>query len=497
MLRDWRHRDDMPGLRNQPDCVRLQVVACGRAPIGSIDLWFRSQGELPMVGGAGNKMYLQDISGTLESAIGSSGLSDSELQHWLRKAGDELAGLREDHRVGKLPMLDVANDIEASVVEVEAAYDRLAAGARTIIFFGTGGSSLGGQAVAQFGGWSIAGTTTDEQRRRPMTRFYGNLDPDTLQGVLSRPDLDAVRFVLVSKSGGTPETLSQALAALDAVRRAGLTARIGELFLAISDPAVPRKSNALRNICARFNIPVLDHPPGIGGRFAVLTCVGLLPAVARGMDARRLLVGAQSVVDNVLTDRDPKMVPAAVGAAVAVGLDRERGVRAQIMMPYADRLAQFAHWFVQLWAESLGKNGQGTTPLACLGPLDHHSQLQLFMDGPNEHYLTFIRVPVARTGPSIPADLAELAQFDVMADKTVGDLVAAQTVAVPEALRRAGRAVRLIDVPRLDEVALGGLLMHFMIETVLSGRLMAVDPFGQPAVELGKQLTREHLAGES
>ena len=441
--------------------------------------------------------YQQDITGTLDSAIGAGGLSQAELQRWLARAGDELAGLRADHQAGKLALFDAANDIEAAVGEVEAAYAELAADAGTIIFFGTGGSSLGGQTVAQFGGWSIAGTTTAAQLKRPMTRFYGNLDPATMRGVLSRGDIDRARFVLISKSGGTPETLSQALAAIDAVRSAGLEDRISRMFLAISDPAEAGKTNALRDVCQRYAIPVLEHPRDIGGRFAVLTSVGLLPAVARGIDARRLLAGAKAVADNLLGASDVNEVPAAVGAAVAVALNRERGVRAQIMMPYADRLAQFAHWYVQLWAESLGKDGQGTTPLACLGPLDQHSQLQLFMDGPNEHYLTFVRIPLAGTGPVVPADLAALAGFEVMADKSIGDLVAAQTVAVPEALRQAGRAVRVIDIPTFDEAALGGLFMHFMAETVLAGRLMGVDPFGQPAVELGKQLTRARLAGES
>lgn len=441
--------------------------------------------------------YHQDINGTLDAAIGTAGLSEAELAQWLARAGDELLQLRADHQAGKLALLDVANDIDAAVGEAEAAFALLAADAGTIVFFGTGGSSLGGQTVAQFGGWSIAGTTTPAQLKRPMTRFYGNLDPATMRGVLSRPDLERVRFVLISKSGGTPETLSQALVALDAVRNAGLENKISRMFLAISDPVEAGKTNALRDVCTRFGIPVLDHPSDIGGRFAVLTSVGLLPAVARGLDARRLLAGAKSVVDGVLGEDDVARVPPAVGAAVAVALYRERGVRAQIMMPYGDRLAQFAHWYVQLWAESLGKDGQGTTPLACLGPLDQHSQLQLFMDGPNEHYLTFIRIPMAGTGPVVPKDLAALAGFDVMADKSIGDLVAAQTVAVPEALRQAGRAVRLIDIAEFDEAALGALFMHFMIETVLAGRLMGVDPFGQPAVELGKQLTRARLAGES
>ena len=232
---------------------------------------------------------------------------------------------------------------------------------------------------------------------------------------------------------------------------------------------------------------------GASPRSPSSVCCPVSPAES---DVRQLLGGAKAVIDNALGASDPAEVPAAVGAALAVALNRERNTRVQVMMPYADRLAQFAHWYVQLWAESLGKDGQGTTPLACLGPLDQHSQLQLFMDGPNEHYLTVIRVPVAGSGTVIPPDLARLAGFDIMADRPVGDLVAAQTVAVPEALRRAGRAVRFIDLEAMDAAGLGALFMHFILETVIAGRLMGVDPFGQPAVELGKQLTRQKLAGE-
>ncbi|MGI9422071.1 MAG: glucose-6-phosphate isomerase [Hyphomicrobiaceae bacterium] len=446
---------------------------------------------------ARQSFYRQVIDGCTDATIGAGGLTPTELNHWRDAAGSALLRLKDEHRAGKLELLDCPADIEAAASLAETTYRRLADGAKSLVFFGTGGSSLGGQTLAQFGGWNIPGTTSDAQRARPMTRFYGNLDPATMSGVLARPDLASHRFVLVSKSGGTPETISQALAALSAVRDAGLAARIPEMFLAISDPPVAGKSNGLRDLCTKFDIPVLDHPAGVGGRFAVLTIVGLLPAVARGIDVRALLAGAQSVVETTLAASQPDEVPAAIGAGVAVGLARNHGTRVLVMMPYNDRLAQLAHWFVQLWAESLGKDGQGTTPLACLGPLDQHSQLQLFMDGPKEHYLTFVRTPLEGTGPRIPGDLAALAGLEVMSERTIGDLVAAQTVAVPEALRQAGRPVRIIDVPQLDAHALGALLMHFMIETVLAGYIMGVDPFGQPAVELGKQLTRQRLAGRT
>ncbi len=184
-----------------------------------------------------------------------------------------------------------------------------------------------------------------------------------------------------------------------------------------------------------------------------------------------------------------------MGAALSVGLAKERGIRIQAMMPYNDRLGSFSHWFAQLWAESLGKGGEGTTPLACRGPVDQHSQLQLLMDGPREHLVTFIRLATAGEGPRIDAALATAAGIGEMAGKTVGDLVAAQAHGVPESLTRAGRPVRTFDLGRLDERALGALLMHFMLETILAGYLLGVDPFDQPAVELGKQLSRERLRG--
>src|SRR5690606_11241492 len=151
------------------------------------------------------------------------------------------------------------------------------------------------------------------------------------------------------------------------------------------------------------------------------------------------------------------------------------------------------HWFAQLWSESLGKGGQGTSAIAALGPLDQHSQLQLFMDGPHEHLITVIRLEIDGTGATIDPGLAELAGAGYMAGRTVGDIVSAQSHAIAVALARAGRAVRTIDLERLDERTIGALLMHLMIETILGGRLMGVDPFDQPAVELAKVLTRERL----
>ncbi len=439
----------------------------------------------------GTVLLTQHVSGCLAAHIGPQGLTPALLATYLDRLRAPMANLAQLARTGGLEhfaILDRDDDIKAA----EAALARLVDGADTIVFLGTGGSSLGGQTLAQLNGWHIPGAADAAQKKRPRTRFYDNLDAATLQGALASLDLQRTRFIAISKSGGTPETLVQLVAALAALREAGLTARSGDLVLAVSDPAGPQ-SNGLRALCKAFSIQVLDHPANIGGRYSALSVVGLLPAIARGLDARQVRRGAKAAVTQIIEAAEPAGATAAIGAAIAVALAVERGARVNVMMPYADRLGRFGDWYVQLWAESLGKNGQGTTPLACLGPLDQHSQLQLFMDGARDHYITIVRTATAGTGPRIAPDLASLAGIGFMGGRMVGDLVAAQAEALPEALAKAGRPVRIITLPRLDEAALGALMMHMMIETILAASLMGVDPFDQPAVELAKRLTRQRM----
>ncbi len=437
--------------------------------------------------------FQQNINGCLDTAIGEHGLSPASYKSWLARIAPHVEALKDDYRNSRLALLRIPEET-SDIADAEAALARLSEGANTLIFFGTGGSSLGGQTLAQIAGWKIPGVATEGQKSRPRTRFYDNLDGETLTGVLNTLDLAETRFIVTSKSGGTAETLAQAIATISAVKAAGLEAQIPKLFLGITEPEKPGKANGLRTLFAKFGIPMLEHHTGIGGRFSCLTNVGLMPAIARGLDARAIRAGAKSVVDALLAANEPEKFAPAAGAAMSVALSKEKGINTLVMMPYADRLGRLAAWFVQLWAESLGKGGEGTTPIGALGPLDQHSQLQLFMDGPREHYLTIIRVASKGLGPKVDADLAKLAGADMLGGHTIGDIVDAQAHALPEALGRAGRPVRTIDLAKLDEKALGALLMHFMIETILAGRLLGLDPFDQPAVELAKILTKERLA---
>jgi len=434
----------------------------------------------------------QNIELAREVAIGQEGISDRALNDALARSEKALDWLRARHADRSLRLLHLPAE-RADLPAVKDAANRLNAGATDIVFLGTGGSSLGGQTLAQLGGWGIPGDDGNGgQRGRPRVRFYDNLDARTLERALGRLDLATTRFVVISKSGNTPETLIQIIAAIEAVRAAGLGKRIPELFLGLTDPR-SKATNGLRDLCESLAIPMLPHDPGIGGRFSGLTNVGLLPALARGLDVEALRKGAHSVIEGLLTVTTPKDFAPALGAAIAVGLTKERGVKVSVMLPYSDRLARFAAWYVQLWGESLGKKGEGTTPVAALGPVDQHSQLQLYLDGAPQHVITVIREARSGTGPRVSADLAKIAHAEYLAGHTAGDLVAAQQKAIPEALIAAGRPVRTIDVERLDEHALGALMMHFMLETILAGHLLGVDPFDQPAVESGKIITRRYL----
>ncbi len=435
----------------------------------------------------------QSVEACLEPAIGAGGLPQQALDAYLDRLSPALGSLREAHASGSLPLLRVPerrDDIEPA----KAALAALSRDAKTIVFLGTGGSSLGGQTLAQLAGYGIAGLNGGAGK--PRILFYDNLDALTLEAALASLDLATTRFVVTSKSGNTPETLVQAIAALQAVQAAGLGERVTYLFLGLTEPHAAGVANGLRALCETFAIPTLPHDTGIGGRFSALTNVGLLPALASGLDVVALREGAASVVDALLATKAPSDFAPAVGAAIGIGLAKERGVKASVMLPYSDRLQRFSAWYVQLWGESLGKAGEGTTPVAALGPVDQHSQLQLYLDGAPQHLITVIRVACAGLGPRLSPELADLANAPYLGGRTAGDLVAAQQRAIPEALIAAGRPVRTFDIERLDERALGALMMHFMLETILSGALLGVDPFDQPAVESGKIITRRYLSGK-
>jgi glucose-6-phosphate isomerase len=433
---------------------------------------------------------VQSIDSAREEHIGSHGVSADTLNAVLARAEGALDRLRARHADRTLPLLrlpETHSDLEA----IRDTARQLADRATDIVILGTGGSSLGGQTLAQLAGFAVPGVGA--LRVPPQLHFIDNLDPDSFGSLLAKLPHATTRFVAISKSGGTAETLMQTIAALSALKGEGLQTRIPDIFLGISEPAKPGKANGLRELLGKYRVPMLEHDTGVGGRYSALTNVGLLPAAMLGLDIAAVREGAGLALAPVLAKKSVAQVPAAVGAALSVALSESKGKSISVLMAYCDRLQRFTHWYVQLWAESLGKGGKGTTPLAALGPVDQHSQLQLFIGGPRDKLFTVVTVGAAGIGPRIDGELAKLAGEPGFTGKTIGDLVVAEGRATGETLAKNGCPVRTIHVSKLDEESLGELMMHFMLETIIAAHLLGVDAFDQPAVEEGKVLAKKYL----
>jgi glucose-6-phosphate isomerase len=431
-------------------------------------------------------VYEHDISACLAEAIGEHGLSAARYADALARTGPALERLRAWHAEGALPLLALPGRGDDLAV-LEPFIDKASRKFSDLVVLATGGSSLGGQALAALKVHPLAPAD------RNWLHFADNIDPHDFGVLIDGLDLANSLFVVISKSGGTAETLTQFLIALDAVRTASGDESIRGSFLVVTEPG----DTPLRRLAQRWRLPFMDHDAGLGGRYSVLSLVGLLPAMFAGVDARAVRAGAAQVLETTLGAEAPEQAEPARGAAVSVGLAEERGIAATVMMPYCDRLGPFAMWFRQLWAESLGKDGTGTTPIRAIGALDQHSQLQLYLDGPRDKMFTLVTLDVEGTGRRVePALVADDPALAYLSGRTIGDLCAAEQRATAETLARSGRPVRVIRIDELDERTLGALLMHFMLETIIAAELLGVDPFDQPAVEQGKVLARQYLAGE-
>jgi glucose-6-phosphate isomerase len=427
--------------------------------------------------------YVHLTSSCFTEVLGSHGLDRTRYELILARTEEALKGLCARHADRSLPLLrlpETRDDLVPLKPIAEAYREKF----DDVVLLGTGGSSLGGQTLC-----SLADCGFGPRPGAPRLHFFDNVDPHTITAMLDSVALDRTGFLVVSKSGSTAETLTQFLICLDAARKELGTAA-GDHFTAITEPG----DNVLRRLATGSGMAILDHDPGVGGRYSALSLVGLLPAMIAGLDPVAVREGAAGVLAPVLEGAAPAFVESAIGAAISVGLATENRVTTTVVMPYVDRLADFGLWFRQLWAESLGKNGKGTTPVNALGTVDQHSQLQLYLDGPRDKMFTVMMLDCAGSGPVVEPAVAVDEALGYLAGKTMGDLMDAEQRATTETLIRHNRPTRIFRLPSLDEKMMGALMMHFMLETIIAAHLLGVDPFDQPAVEEGKILTREYLA---
>ncbi len=429
--------------------------------------------------------YSQDLTSCFADAIGARGLDRGDFASALDATAPVFAELAAAHDDGSLPLLRLPGE-RGDLVELTRVAARYRSRFDDVVVLGAGGSSLGARtlhALADRGFGPRAGS--------PRLRFVDNADPDTVDALFSALDPSRTGWLAVSKSGETAETVAQLLIVLDALDAQGLAAR-GRIT-AVTEPG----DNALRRLAAAHRMATIDCDRGIGGRYSALSAPGLLPAMIAGLDAAAVRDGASRVLGPVLAGAAPSQIPAAGGAALAVALLRTRGIAQTVLMPYADRLFHFGFWFRQLWAESLGKDGTGTTPINALGAVDQHSQLQLWLAGPPDKLFTIVRLDHAGSGARMPAALAADPALGYLAGRTLGDLMDAEQRATVETLARCGRPTRVLRLRALDESAMGALMMHYMLETIVAARLLGIDPFDQPAVEEGKMVARSYRAASA
>jgi len=393
---------------------------------------------------------------------GEAACESTALERAVARVTDDLAS-------GRLPALSVArNDDDLPALDVVAT--RITGSADAVLVLGTGGSSLAGQALE-----ALAGPDATE------LVFADNIDPHFWSDRLPPYSPFRLHVLAVSKSGNTAETMAQLL--LIGEWMAGHGRLAADWLTAVTEPG-PRP---LRDYAAAHGATILDHPAAIGGRFSALSLTGLLPALIAGLDARAVRRGASHVLD----DLEANGVDSAPARAARMAVAAESAhADVQVLLPYADRLGPFARWWVQLWGESLGKSGRGSTPVAARGATDQHSQLQLWRDGTRHHMVTVLGVDTAADSPAIKTADPDLSYLN---GRTLGDLFRAERDATIETLRAVGVPVRTLALERLDEEAMGALFAHFMVETILVAHMIGVDPFVQPAVEDGKQRTREAL----
>jgi len=351
----------------------------------------------------------------------------------------------------------------------------------TLVVLGIGGSALGARAVLNALG--DGGT---------RVRVADNIDPSSFGRLLDTLDLQGCAFNVISKSGQTAETMAQFLIVRDRLLRALGAVDYKDHVIVTTDPA----GGNLRQIVNDEGFRDLVVPEGVGGRFSVLSAVGLFPAAVAGVSIEQLVAGA-TAMDERVQDASLWENPAHLLGALLYLAETRKHKNVVVLMPYSDRLREFAAWFAQLWAESLGKRagaegderGVGQTPVAALGATDQHSQLQLFLEGPDDKVIIFLRAEDHGREIEVPKGYADLDGVSYLGGTGLGALLNMEQRATELALQKRGRMVMTLALPEISAFTLGQLFYLFEAAVAFAGELHGINPFDQPGVEEGKQLT--------
>jgi glucose-6-phosphate isomerase len=311
-----------------------------------------------------------------------------------------------------------------------------------------------------------------------------NIDSNSADYLFNSLDLKNTAFLVVSKSGKTVECISLTLLLMGMLRERFGTSVLARNFFFLTENG----DNPLSKLAKEFSIETIEHDSHIGGRFSYLSNVAMIPASVAGMDLRAIRGAAAALLDSFFLEEGNFIVDV---CAKQCELYRNGTVGA-VMMPYSDRLRCLTTWYGQLMAESLGKDGFGVIPFPALGTIDQHSQLQLYMDGPKNLFFSIITKRPGGNSLKITDPLIE--SFNYLKNKTLDEIMNIEAESTVEVLNRRGLAVRTLEMEKLDEASLSQIMMHSMLEVIMIGNSLGINPFGQPAVEERKILAQEMLA---
>ena len=428
-----------------------------------------------------------DLSNMLSDTVGAQGIASGDLARCrpdLQRVYGEVAAKAEGGIDAPYAPLNLGTAMTPHLPDIE----RMAATLRQfsdVVVIGIGGSSLGAKAV-----WHMLRATLPPT---PRLHFVENVDPFDLDQLLAALEARNTAVVCISKSGGTIETVVQYL-----VIRAWLANKLGPQAThhqwIVTDP----RHGWLRELAERERLPALPVPPHVGGRYSVLSAVGLLPLAVIGVDVRALLDGAAANAARCQSD-DIEENPALKMAAFYYLLDTEKQKRVSVMMPYANRLRLFVDWYCQLWAESLGKHRDGadpagTLPVRAMGAVDQHSQLQMYLESRHDKMFTFIELATWEHAFEIPLNERESAKFPYLKDKTLADVIHAEFRATRQIVTETQHPNMTITLPALNAHVLGQLIDLYQRTTIYTAHLYGINPIDQPAVEKGKKIAVEYLS---
>ncbi|MBM4412117.1 MAG: glucose-6-phosphate isomerase [Chloroflexi bacterium] len=426
-----------------------------------------------------------DINNALNSVVDQHGIDPNQLGAMADAA--RAAVLDIEHKRSILGWPDLPQQDVSAVHAMAAKVKHV----ENFVVLGIGGSALGNIAVQSALNHPFYNDLPRSKRLAPKLYVIDNSDPDLNAALIETLDPATTVYNVISKSGTTAETMASFLTVRNHLEQTLGADALKSHIILTTDPT----SGFLRQIGQREGWPMLDLPPTVGGRFSVLSTVGLLSAAVTGIDIRALLAGAAygyQIASNPDVLRNPAAVAAMVNLACA-----HKGQNMVVMMPYAHRLRHVADWFAQLWAESLGKrydlNGTevfvGTTPIKALGATDQHSQVQLYAEGPFDKLVNFIAVDQYQHTVTIPSAYTDLEGVSYLGGHTFNALIQAEQQATEIALNDAGRPNITHHMPAINAFTLGQLFMLFEMQTAIAGALLNINTFDQPGVEAGKIAT--------